>query len=173
MATPHMHFHQVLRTVESFEDLMQYLVKYAPSGKRASELAALVGKNYQVLLNEANPANDDHKLGVELAAPLAREAGALQLVAMFWARAAGGEFVSLDCIAPELADGGRAEVADRALATTEAVGLVMGVVREALGDGKLSVEECKDLTHAIWECAEALMVLDATAKAAAGGGKRE
>ncbi|MBU1002496.1 MAG: hypothetical protein KKE73_08225 [Proteobacteria bacterium] len=161
-------FKAILRTIESSEDLMQFVVKYAPNGRRAREIAAAIGKDHQVLLNEANPANDSHKFGVQLVHPVCCQAGAMKLLAMFHARAAGMHAVDMDSARVRLAHREPGQVMDAVLDSMVALGHVADTVREKLGDGQLTRAEAKAISHATWELIEDLLILDAAASTAAG-----
>ena len=61
---------------------------------RSHEIAEAMGKNYYVLLNELNPANDNHKLGADMIMPIMRICQSNELL-HFLAKKFGGVFIKL------------------------------------------------------------------------------
>ncbi len=119
---------------DSLTDVLRLIIKKAPSGKSATLIAELLGKPYTTLMNELNPEQPGHKLGVELLLPIMELADSDEPLA-YLAERRGGVFIKL----PK-ADAGAEE---RLLVKTiKEFGELAGAAGEALdNDGVIDAEE--------------------------------
>lgn len=155
------------REHDTLQELFEDVVRYAPNGKPAKQIAAEVGKTVQVLTNESKVDYPSHKLGVEMVEPIMKSAGAGPLVARHIARVAGGVFVDLAKVR-DLPERPAGAVMDLSLEAMEEYGLVARDIRSAIGNGRISRADLKRITHSVWELIQTLVALDLAAKVAAG-----
>ena len=148
MATP-----RNQRMYDSLLDLLQDLVKHAPSGLTAEQVAERLGKAYPTLMNELNAAIDTHKFGLQQLIPLMDIVDS-DLPAHYIAGARHGVFVKLP-------KGGKfAEKTERqALACVKEFGDLMGEVHDALQSDSIEPNERQRIAKEGYEALQAILTL--------------
>jgi len=103
--------------------------------KSSKELAAMVGKDLNLLLNELNPMNDRNKAGLDLLVPAMKASGDLR--PLHWIAEQFG------CVVLEVPTGvaGLAEVGEEAMTAMGKFGELMRSFQHALEDGQVEAWE--------------------------------
>lgn len=141
------------RTYENLMDLLQDLVKHAPNGLTADQVAERLGKAYPTLMNELNPAIDSHKFGLQLLIPLMEIVNS-DLPAHYIAGARGGVFVRLPksrCV--------EASAQHQCLIAVKEFGELVAQTADALSDNRLTEQDRKAILREGREAVTAIMVL--------------
>jgi hypothetical protein len=109
--------------------------KLVIEAKSSKELAGMVGKDLNLLLNELNPMNDRNKAGLDLLVPAMKASGDLR--PLHWIAEQFG------CVVLEVPAGvgGLNEVGQEAMTATGKFGEVMRSFQHALEDGKVDAWE--------------------------------
>ena len=119
----------------------QRLVKHAPSGLSAEQIAYRLGRPYNTLMSELSPLRDTHKFDVNLLIPLMRLAGSTEPLHEM-ARALGGVYVDFlpvsDAAHP---------VHGQCMASVKSFGDMMVGTAKALEDNIITSEERRELSR--------------------------
>lgn len=119
----------------------QRLVKHAPSGLSAEQIAYRLGRPYNTLMSELSPLRDTHKFDVNLLIPLMRLAGSTEPLHEM-ARALGGVYVDFlpvsDAAHP---------VHGQCMASVKSFGDMMVGTAKALEDNIITSEERRELAR--------------------------
>jgi hypothetical protein len=148
------------RQYDTLQELFEDIVRHAPNRKPAKDIAAEIGKTHQVLLNESDPDCASHKLGVEVAMPIMKAAGAQLEVAGFVSREAGGVHMDLSRVKRSLEGKPAGDLMDLSLEAMRDFGQVAEDVRSLLAGGAFDPASRKRTTHSLWELIQVLVTLD-------------
>lgn len=138
---------------DSILDILREDVKRAPSGRKADQIAALLGKGYSTLMNEVNGAIEGHKFGVLHLIPLMEATGSTRALD-YLAGAMGAVVIRL----PRPGQGGATTERDAMTAVRE-FGSLMATVGAALDDGRITGEERRRIVRAGYDALQAIMTL--------------
>lgn len=146
--------HPTPRTYGSLLDLLHDLVKHAPSGLTAEQVAERLGKAYPTLMNELNSAVDTHKFGLQQLIPL-MEIVHSDLPVHYIAGARRGVFVKLP-------KGCRSDARTerQAMVCVKEFGELMGEVHDALNAaGSITDVHRKRVAKEGYEALQAILTL--------------
>ena len=131
----------------------QRLVKHAPSGLSAEQIAYRLGRPYNTLMSELSPLRDTHKFDVNLLIPLMRLAGSTEPLHEM-ARALGGVYVDFlpvsDAAHP---------VHGQCMASVKSFGDMMVGTAKALEDNIITSEERRELSRLGYRAVGAILAL--------------
>lgn len=145
---------------DSILEVLQEDVKRAPSGHKAEQIAALMGKGYSTLMNELNGSIPGHKFGLLQLIPLMQATGSTRPLDYLCG--------AMGCVCLSLPAGLRplASAERDAIRAVREFGELMATLGDALGDGSISAEEGRRIKADGYEALRAIIAIVSRAEEA-------
>lgn len=138
---------------DSILEVLQEDVKRAPSGHKAEQIAALMGKGYSTLMNELNGSIPGHKFGLLQLIPLMQATGSRRALDFLCG--------AMGCVCIRLPRSGRGHSTTErdAIEAVRQFGELMAAVGDSLADGRITAEESKRIRAEGYEALQSIMTL--------------